>query len=107
MLIARGAWVAIRIVVAINVLLNPTPRARVAREVFPATAWVIDSATVGCAMVWLSSKGIDTSVDYIVGTIYHIRIVQQYAVIRDLPGSVIGDRCRKSNASRETDESKS
>ena len=103
LLIARGAWVAIRIVVAKNVRLNPTPRARVTIEVFPATLWVEASATVSCGTVCLTSKGIGA----IVGTVHHVRFVQQYTIIHDLPGRALGDRCRKSNASREGDESKS
>ena len=92
--IARSPFVAIRVGLAINGGLNITPRAGVATEEFPATVCVHGNAAVGHARC-------------IVGAVHHVRIVQQYTLIHDLPGSVLGNRCRKSNASQEGDGSKS
>ena len=103
--IARSIRVAIRILRAIQVGLNIAPAATV--EVFPARAWIECSATVGLVIGCLSSKGISAIVRCIVGTVHHVRIVHQYTVTHDLPGSVLGNRCGKRNAGREGDESKS
>ena len=94
-LIARSPWVTIRIVFAITGGLDTTI-IPIATDVFDAT---VSQIRVGYATTDLAIC--------IVGAVHHVRIVQQYTVIRDLPGRVFGDRCRESGASREGDESKS
>jgi len=88
-IVARSTCIAIIIMIAIHLALNIAPPATA--EVFPARAWIEGRiATVGFVIGCLNSKGIGAIVRYIVGT-----------------GSALSDRCRKRNAGREGDESKS